>query len=362
MKNNILEFCLSPDLGGLELFMVHCHTFFKENTPCYIAVAPHSKLDAYLQEEKIYIKRNKFFPFLPALKLAKIIDSNNIDIVHFHWTKDMPTVVLAKLFSKRKPKIVQTRNMTMTRFKNDFYHTWLYKNIDMIHAVTNQVKAQLEQFIPQKVRPKIEMVYMGCEASNVTSERVAQLKSHYALANEFVVGIVGRIEEGKGQHIVIEAIAKLKDLPMKALIVGHAMEEAYLHTLQENIKKLGIEDKIIFTGFTKEVNEHMRLFDVNILATPRETFGLVIIESMANGICTLATANGGPLEIIEDGRDGLLFERTADDLAKKLLMLYNNPQMKEQLALTGQKKAEEIFNKTVQLNKLYKSFEILEKL
>ena len=125
MAKKILELCLSPDLGGLELFMVSCYNYFKTKTNCKIVVAPNKKLDDYLKD-KILIKRNKFFPFIPALKLAQVIDKNSIDIVHFHWTKDMPTIILAKLLSKKKPKVVQTRNMHITRFKSDFYHKFLY--------------------------------------------------------------------------------------------------------------------------------------------------------------------------------------------------------------------------------------------
>ena len=155
MKNkNILEFCLSPDLGGLELFVANCFKSFKSKGNCKIVVAPDKKLDKYLEnEEKFYIKRNKFFPIIPAFKLAKFIDSNDIDVIHFHWTRDITTVVLAKILSKKKPKIIQTRNMTMTRFKDDFYHRWLYKNVDMMHAVTKQVKEQIQKFIPTDTCP-----------------------------------------------------------------------------------------------------------------------------------------------------------------------------------------------------------------
>lgn len=354
MSKNILEFCLSPDLGGLELFMASCFEDFTHKTNTYAIVTPNSKLDLYLaQKVSLYIKRNKFFPLFPALKLAKFIDEKNIDIIHFHWTKDINVVVLAKLLSKKKPQIVQTRNMTMTRFKDDFYHRWLYKNISMMHAVTYQVKAQLEKFIPSDIRPQIQMVYMGCEASNVNPIRIEELRQTYNLQGSFVVGIVGRIEEGKGQYLVIEAIAKLNNPYIKGVIVGHTMDEHYLHQLKQKALALGVDQQIVFTGFTKEVNEHMRLFDVNVLATPKETFGLVVIEAMANKICMIATNKAGPLEIINDGVDGLLFERNSDDLASKIKMLYDDKDLKLKLADAGQQKAEKEFDKTTQLNKLY---------
>jgi len=351
-QKNILEFCLSPDLGGLELFMVNCYEHFKTKGKAYVIVAPQKKLAGYL-DDATFLKRNKFFPIIPALKLAKFIDKNEIDFIHFHWTRDIATVVLAKVLSQRKPQIMQTRNMTMTRFKNDFYHKWLYKNISTLHAVTYQVKEQLEKFIPKDVCPKVEMVYMGTKELTIEQNRIEVLRSEYRLEESFVVGIVGRIEELKGQYLVIEAMEKLKELDVKALIVGHTMDEVYLKGLKEKVKSLGLEDKVIFTGFTKEVDTLMQLFDVNILATPKETFGLVVIEAMMNKVCMIATNKGGPLEIIEDEKDGLLFDRTADDLAEKIKMLYNDREYKERLALAGYKTAKEKFDAEVQLEKLY---------
>jgi len=105
-KKNILEFCLSPDLGGLELFMVNCFEFFNTKTNCKIIVAPNKKLDNFItNKNKSYLKRNKLFPIIPAFKLAKYIDQNDIDIIHFHWTKDIATVVLAKILSKKSHQL-----------------------------------------------------------------------------------------------------------------------------------------------------------------------------------------------------------------------------------------------------------------
>lgn len=340
--------------------MVECRRFFAQKTKCKVMVAPNKKLDSYIEEQKYHLDRNKFFPLLPALKLARFIDQKGIDVVHFHWTKDMPTVVLAKMLSKKKPKIVQTRNMTMTRFKDDFYHKWLYKNIDMMHAVTNQVKEQLEKFIPQSVRPKIEMVYMGVKEPKIDPTRVKELRKKYNInEKDFIVGIVGRIQENKGQWMLIESIKNLKELGIKVLIVGHTMDEAYLNELKEKVKNYGIEDRIIFTGFTKEVNEHFRLCNASILATKHETFGLVVIEAMVNEVVVVATNKGGPLEIIDDGMDGLLFERSVEDLSEKLKWLYTHQDKAKEMAKRAKSKVLECFEYTKQMEKLYKAIDAI---
>ena len=359
MKNsNVLELCLAHGLGGLEMFVASCYEEFSQKTTCKVVVAPDTKLDNYLMvADKFHIKRNKLFPFFPAWKLARYIDEQEIDIVHFHWTKDMLTAVLAKLFSKRKPRLVQSRHMRMTRFKNDFYHKWLYKNIDMMHAVTQDVANQLKKFIPFRVRPQIEMIYLGVKVPKIESAKVAELKNRYGLTDKFVVGIVGRIEEGKGQYKVLEALEKLKNANIKAVIVGAFMNDIYKKELQLLLEELGIKEQVIFTGFTKDVNEHMQLFDVNILATENETFGLVVIEAMANKVPIIATNRGGPTEIIEDGIDGMLFDGSSDDLAQKIDMLYKSQKLKEALIERAFLKVTKQFDYTKQLEKLYKSIQ-----
>ena len=355
-NKKILEFCLAHGLGGLEMFVANCYEDFSHKTSCEVIVQKDSKLDKYLENgKKFYMKRSKFFPLLPALKLARYIDAHAIDIIHFHWNKDSITVVLAKVLSKRKPKIVQSRHMGMTRFKNDIFHRFIYKNIDMIHAVTDEVKKQLERFIPQEVRPKVQRIYLGVEENKIDKERVEILRKEYGLAESFVVGIVGRIEKGKGQYKVLEAVSMLKEMDVKVVVVGSFMSEGYERELRKLTQDLGIASKVIFTGFTKEVHEHIKLFDVNVLATENETFGLVVIEAMINQVPMIATNRGGPLEIIDDGVDGLLFDGTSEDLAQKIELYYKDKTLVEKIQKNALKKVQEKFNKTKQLGKLYES-------
>ena len=358
MKNKkILEVCLSPGLGGLEMFVASCYEAFSKRTLCKVVVAPQTKLDKYLEiEDKYHIKRSKLFSFFPAWKLAKYIDENEIDIIHFHWTRDMITVILAKLFSKKKPKVVQSRHMGMTRFKDDLYHKYMYKNIDMMHAVTKRVKQELQKFIPEDVRPKIEMIYLGVEIPKVDEKKVETLQKKYNFQDTFVVGIIGRIEEGKGQHLLVDVLSKL-DADIKALIVGDVMDENYLTGIKAKVRKENLSKRIVFSGFTKEVNEHMQLCDILVLATKNETFGLVVIEAMANKVAVIATNNGGPLEIIDDQKNGVLFDGTSADLAKKIASLYNDRELAHSIAKAGYEKVQKQFEKTKQLTELYNVFE-----
>jgi len=350
-SKNILEICLSPDLGGLELFAYNCYSEFSKKTNSFFALQKGKKLDNYFDDtNKLYLKRSKF-PLLSAWELAKFIDKEDIGIVHFHWTKDILTVVLARTLSKKKPTIVQSRHMRMTRFKDDFYHKWLYKNIDLMHAVTKEVAKQLERFIPEDIRPEIKRVYLGVKEKKLLKKK--QLDALYKKKEgEFLVGIVGRIEEAKGQSKVIEALALLPK-NVKLFIIGAPMKEEYLESLKQKVEALNLTNRVYFCGFTKEVDAYMQLCDVTVMATENETFGLVVIESMANRTPVIAKNMGGPLEIIENGVDGLFFDGSSEDLAQKIEILLNDRSMLEKLREHALEKVHKEFDFKKQLQKLY---------
>lgn len=357
---NILELCLSPDLGGLELYMMRASRYLGEE--CISVINEKGKLKSYYEESPYRFatlkRRNVLLSWLNARKLARIIDDEEIDLLHLHWTKDLPLSIMAKLLSKRRPKVVQSRHMTMTRFKDDFYHRFLYKNLDMMLAVTQQVKSQIEKFIPSDIRPKTEVLYIGAEQPTViSSDERNERRQQMGLDKAFTVGIVGRIEEPKGQHIVLEAVKSLHQngIDAKALIVGHAMDEGYLQKLQNDYA-----DVALFTGFTREAQVLMQLCDVMVLATENETFGLVLIEAMMCGVCVVASNSGGPLEIIDDGVNGLLFKTfDSGDLAEKLTLLYRDSVFRQAFADAGKVKALNVFESQKQFAELQKVLEHL---
>lgn len=360
MTKKICELCLSPDLGGLELYMMRASRYLGDT--CISVINEKGKLKSYYEESPYRFatlkRRSVLLSWLNARKLARIIDDEEIDVLHLHWTKDLPLAIMAKLLSKRRPKVVQSRHMTMTRFKDDFYHRFLYKNLDIMLAVTQQVKSQIEKFIPSDIRPKTEVLYIGAEQPTViSSDERNERRQQMGLDKAFTVGIVGRIEEPKGQHIVLEAVKSLHQngIDAKALIVGHAMDEVYLQKLQNDYA-----DIALFTGFTKEAQTLMQLCDVMVLATENETFGLVLIEAMMCGVCVVASNSGGPLEIIDDGVNGLLFKTfDSGDLAEKLTLLYRDSVFREAFAKAGRVKALEVFESQKQFAELQKVLEHL---
>lgn len=126
----------------------------------------------------------------------------------------------------------------------------------------------------------------------------------------FTVIMVGRIAPWKGQHVFLDAFATAFPTgPERALIVGGALfaESTYEAELRTQAWRLGLADRVEFTGFTTDVAAQLDRADVLVHASViPEPFGLVVVEAMAAGIPVIAANVGGPAEVITDGRDGTL--------------------------------------------------------
>jgi glycosyltransferase involved in cell wall biosynthesis len=125
-----------------------------------------------------------------------------------------------------------------------------------------------------------------------------------------VVGMVGRLAPWKGQHIFLDAFSRAFPTgEARAVLVGAPLfgEEAYEDELRASAARLGIAERLEMTGFQEDVAAQLRRFDVLVHASViPEPFGQVVVEGMAAGLPVVATAAGGPAEVISDGVDGLL--------------------------------------------------------
>lgn len=126
-----------------------------------------------------------------------------------------------------------------------------------------------------------------------------------------IAGIVGRIVAWKGQREFLRAVAEaLKLIPRAgAVVIGDVTDdsEAYGVEVRNEAIRLGIQDRVWFTGFLGDPTEAYALLDVLVHSSIEpEPFGLVLTEAMAFGIPVVAAGTGGPVEIVTDQVDGYL--------------------------------------------------------
>jgi glycosyltransferase involved in cell wall biosynthesis len=159
---------------------------------------------------------------------------------------------------------------------------------------------------------RVELVY--CPVSfPAVRERVqrATLRSAFRTSLQDVVIVqVSRLERLKGQHVLIAALAKLRDLPgWTCWIVGGAQrrsETAYLRQVEALARGEGIADRIRFVGERRDVPAILEAADIFCQPnTSPEAFGLSLVEAMHAGLPVVTSGIGGACEIV-DGSCGVL--------------------------------------------------------
>lgn len=165
-------------------------------------------------------------------------------------------------------------------------------------------------------------------------------------ADKHVVGIVGRLQPGKGQKVFLQAAAQIarRHPEVRFAVVGGAVlgwEGDYPQQLQRMAEDLGIADIVHFAGHQDDVYPWFDVMDVVVHASFGESFGLVLVEAMALGKPLVATAAGGPLEIVEDGVSGLLVPPGDEKaLAGAVEQILDDPTLAASLASAARRRAD----------------------
>jgi len=112
--------------------------------------------------------------------------------------------------------------MMITREKKDIYHNFLHRHMNLMLTISKELESLCKKFIPGYAE-KIVTLYHGVKAPEKFLDEDNRMESRKTFnfgADDFVVGIIGRLEENKGQHLLINAIsmAKQHDYNIKARI------------------------------------------------------------------------------------------------------------------------------------------------
>ena len=131
----------------------------------------------------------------------------------------------------------------------------------------------------------------------------------------------------------------------------------YVEQLKLQVKNGRLNGKVSFLGFYEHPRKAMAAFDLAVLATKCETFGLVLIEAMSTGTPVIGTRACGVPEIIKDGFNGLMFEPdNVEDLANKIKLIYENNILREKIGNEGKLSVENRFKEKDHYERLMKYF------
>lgn len=227
------------------------------------------------------------------LALRRLIAGGRYDVVHTHLYRSQiygrPAAWLAGV-----PVIVSTEHSIgethLERRKMTAGVRALYRATELMSDMTIAVSATVrDRLTSWGLRPrKVTVIPNGVDLARVAFNPTArqQVRAGFGLAqSDYVIGVLGRLDANKQFDLVIEAAAPLLG-GARLLIVGKGDERAHL---EEVARRRGVADRVIFAGERHDVAAMLSAMDLFVASSRQETFGLSVLEALANGAPVLYT-------------------------------------------------------------------------
>ncbi|HLG24625.1 MAG TPA: glycosyltransferase family 4 protein [Candidatus Nanoarchaeia archaeon] len=272
---------------------------------------------------------------------VSIMRKEKVELIHAHWQipQGIIGVYLKKMF--KVPLVVTIHGSDLFPLKSSFLKKlqhYVVKNADKITVNSDTAKKELVSRFPDS-ETKIRIISMGVDTKLFSSKKTALSKKY---PKQKIILFVGRINEQKGIEYLIDAMPRvLKKIKNAHLVI--IGEGGHKKSLIEKSRKMGLGKCMDFTGpkTQKEISDFYNLSDVFVLPSVTskigtESFGLVIAEAMACGTCVIGSSSGGIKDIIQDEKNGLIFEeKNSSELAEKIILVLSNPKLRNSLAKNG---------------------------
>jgi glycosyltransferase involved in cell wall biosynthesis len=159
-----------------------------------------------------------------------------------------------------------------------------------------------------------------------------------------VVGLVGRLQQWKGQDRLLRAqsILRARGHDLHLLIVGgdaYGLAREYAESLPRLIEELDLTGAVTMTGQVPDAGPFIERMDILVNASDPEPFGIVLLEGMARGAAVVAVDSGGPAEFVADGRTGVLAHSGEPSaMADAIEPLLLSPALRQRLAAAGRER------------------------
>lgn len=340
-------YCSSISWGGLEMNSVrYAQALQQENFEIQVYGVAGSSFFQSATEMGLTIqvipRNKKYFDFKHARSLAKIFQNDGIEIVHFRDNRDLDFLGWVKFFSSGKIKLVYHQAMQLGVSKKDILHTFRFNRIDAWVSTLDYMKMQVlsHTTFPEK---KLYVIPLGTSIDSTSIHSKEEARKLLNLpSNKFLIGVVGRLDEKKGQLEVIQALSLMKESEKNIHVVfigDKTKNEAddYVQKLNDAIERNRLQEKTTFLPHQADIQKLYGAFDLVIVPSWEETFGTVTIEAMASGVPVIGSNTAGTAEIL--GNETFLFQpKYPEDLSAKLLKVLQEDTLRANWAVDLQHK------------------------
>jgi len=273
------------------------------------------------------------FKIIPFLK--------KYDIAHVHLFPSQYWVVLAKLLSLSKIKLVVTEHNTSNPRKESYFlkgiDRFFYRFYVNVVCISDEVLNIFQKYVHLQ-KSKFVVIKNGINLNEIQKAKPYSIKeiSHHWNEQDRLLIQVARFSKVKDQQTVIKS---LKFLPaaVKLLLIG---EGAFKKSNEKLVKDLQLEDRVLFLGLRMDVPKLLKTADIVVLSSKYEGLSLSSIEGMASGKPFVASNVPGLSEIVKNA--GLLFDLgDAKGLASHINKLLNDPVYYQEIVISCQAKAKQ---------------------
>ena len=280
--------------------------------------------------------------YLNAFSLRKIYKEFKPDVVNAHYASGYG--LLARI-ARVRPLVTSLWGSDIFDFpyRNKYNLFVIKKNLNYCDAVGSTSHAMADEARKVIGQPNKEIIVtpFGVDVNKFSPSNE---ENH----NERpIIGIVKYLEPIYDIALLIKAFALVcKKSDVRPLLYiyggGYLLEE-----LRGLVNSLGLEDDVVFFGTipNAQVPDALRMFDVFVNCSIKESFGVAIVEAMACGLPVVATDTAGYKEVVDDNVTGyILKDREPSTMADKIIELLNDNELRRAMGEAGRNKVLELYD------------------
>ncbi len=297
---------------------------------------------------------------LSTLKVRRLIQENEVQIVHSHFTHDL-WLLSPALWGLPTVKLFATSRMLFSRVrKKDWAHKLLYKRLEKMIALSHIARNSFLKCLPLASEDMV-VIPNGVDLSRFSPDKYNRnvIREEFSIReDEPLVGLIGRLDQGKGQEELVYAASDvIKEFPKcKFLLVGEETKgetTGFGDKIRRLIGEFKLEENVILAGFRTDTPQILKALDIFVLPSYKENFSNSLLEAMAMMIPIVATDSGGNPEILDNGNCAILITpREAPPLANAIKQYLVHPQLAQRKALNARKKVEEEYDLNLVLDRI----------
>ncbi|MBQ3262617.1 MAG: glycosyltransferase family 4 protein [Oscillospiraceae bacterium] len=268
--------------------------------------------------------------------IKKVIDSDNYDVVHCNTPiASVLTRLAARDARKRGTKVIYTAHgfqfFTGSSKKDWMIYYPIEKEMarftDLIFTINHEDTARAEAFHGPKV---VYIPGVGVDTEKFRTAERKDVRGELGIPSDaFMMLTVGELFPRKNQKVLIDAMQQLKNLPIHLVLCGNGI---LLDELQQQCRDNGVEDRVHFAGYRRDIPGVMKGCDLYLFPSKREGLGLAGIEAMASGLPVVSSNINGILDYMIEGKTGHMCDpNDADAFARAILDLYHDPDKRREI-------------------------------